>query len=133
MFMVRKELKVDSIESKIEKRALTRIGHVLRMPNDRVTKKVAIGWKPTTQRRVNRKRSQTLIDYWRTILKNAGVDPDLVELKVKDRIQWRTIINRRTEYIKEWETKMAEKTINQERPRNLRAQRMVTNETQINK
>ena len=42
MFGVRKQLGVKSIECKIEERTLRRIGHVLRMPNTRLTKKVVL-------------------------------------------------------------------------------------------
>ena len=40
MFQVRKDLGVGSSETKIEKRTLERIGHVLRMKNDRIVKQI---------------------------------------------------------------------------------------------
>ena len=44
IFEVRSQLAVDRIETKITRRALQRVGHVLRMDNKRPAKKVIIGW-----------------------------------------------------------------------------------------
>ena len=42
--MLREMLGVKSIAWKIEKRVLERIGHVMRMGNDRQTKAKVLGW-----------------------------------------------------------------------------------------
>ena len=44
MFQVGKNLGVGSLEMKTEKRTLERIGHVLRMKNDRIVKQTTLGW-----------------------------------------------------------------------------------------
>ena len=44
MFGIRKLLGIKSLRAKIERRSLQRMGHVLRMPNGRFTKKVHLGW-----------------------------------------------------------------------------------------
>ena len=41
---VRQRLGIKSVERKIERRVLERIGHVMRMENDRLTKAVVFGW-----------------------------------------------------------------------------------------
>ena len=41
---VRQRLGIKSVEWKIERRVLERIGHVMRMKNDRLTKAVVLGW-----------------------------------------------------------------------------------------
>ncbi len=41
---VRRELGVRSVRWKIEKRVLERIGHVMRMSGERMTKAVVLGW-----------------------------------------------------------------------------------------
>ena len=41
---VRQRLGIKSVEWKIERRVLERIGHVMRMENDRLTKAVVLGW-----------------------------------------------------------------------------------------
>ena len=43
MFQVGKDLGVGSLEMKIEKRTLERIGHVLRIKNDRIVKQITLG------------------------------------------------------------------------------------------
>ena len=44
MFDVRRSLGVKSVGIKVEKRVLERIGHVMRMGNERLTKAVVLGW-----------------------------------------------------------------------------------------
>ena len=44
MFGVRNKLGVKTLETKITKRVLQRIGHVLRMENGSLTKSVVLGW-----------------------------------------------------------------------------------------
>ena len=41
---VREKLGIRAVESKIEKRVLERIGHVMRMGDERLTKAVVLGW-----------------------------------------------------------------------------------------
>ena len=41
---VRRELGVKTVRWKIEKRVLERIGHVMRMGDDRMTKAAVLGW-----------------------------------------------------------------------------------------
>ena len=43
MFGIRQMLGIESLRAKIE-RSLQSMGHVLRMPNNRLTKKVCLGW-----------------------------------------------------------------------------------------
>ena len=44
MYDLRKELGVNPIRSKIEKRSLERLGHIMRMEDDRTMKAAALGW-----------------------------------------------------------------------------------------
>ena len=62
MFQVRKTLEVGSLEMKIEKRILERIGHVSRMKNDRIVEQIALGWHVTLKDQ--RKHGQTTTDYY---------------------------------------------------------------------
>ena len=41
---MRESLSIKSIRMKIEKRSLERIGHVMRMEDTRLTKKITLGW-----------------------------------------------------------------------------------------
>ena len=74
------------MEWKIERRVLERIGHVMRMENDRLTKAVVLGWWEGLEGRgkmAGRKRKTVL--YWRRVLREAGIDWTEVERLTSDR------------------------------------------------
>ena len=52
------------LEWKIERRVLERIGHVMRMENDRLTKAVVLGWWEGLEGRGKMARRKTVL-YWR--------------------------------------------------------------------
>ena len=93
MFQVRKDLGVGSLEMKIEKRTLERIGHVLRMTNDRIVKQSTLGWPVILEDQ--RKHRQTTIDYYRKTIERAGLDYECIEDLVMDRNKWRDIVKER--------------------------------------
>ena len=109
MWGVRRELEVRSMQAKIEERALRRMGHVLRMDNNRPTKQITLGWyTPPVTPILERKARHGTIEYWRKLLREAGLDADSVEHLVCDKGKWRKIIHERKMYIKEWEECQAE-------------------------
>ena len=65
MFQVRQELEIKTIETKFTKRTLERIGHVMRMKPDSLTKKVSLGWPERPKHTLFTRRTQTTLDYWR--------------------------------------------------------------------
>ena len=72
-YEVRRQLGITSIRSRVEIRALERIGHVLRMPNERMTKKVVLGrW--LEEKTENGKMTGGLIEYWKRLIGEAGED-----------------------------------------------------------
>ena len=107
MFQVRKDLGVGSLEMKIEKRTLERIGHVLRMKNDRIVKQITLGWPVILEDQ--RMHRQTTIDYYRKTIERAGLDYECIEDLVMDRSKWRNIVKEREKEINQWEHQMAEK------------------------
>ena len=54
MFGIRKGLEIESLRVKILRRSLQRMGHVLRMRNDRLTKMVCLGWYRREGRRTGK-------------------------------------------------------------------------------
>ena len=61
-----------SIARKIEKRVLVRIGHVMRMGNDRLTKAMVLGWWKELEGRckvIGQKRKTVL--YWKRLMNEA--------------------------------------------------------------
>ena len=97
MFHVRKTLGVGSLEMKIEKRTLERIGHVLRMKNDRIVKQITLGWPVILEDQ--RKHRQTTTDYYRKTIERAGLDYECIEDLVLDRKKWRNIVKEREKEI----------------------------------
>ena len=110
MFGVRNRIGEDSTSLKVEKRALARIGHILRMPNERMTKRVTLGWYPTTNHPNN---SQTTISYWRGLIKETGHDPDKVESLASNREKWKSLISERVKHLRRWEIQMVDVHRNQ--------------------
>ena len=99
MFGVRKQLTIDSMELKIEKRHLIRIGHILRMDNNRLTKQLVLGWPAPEISDQHRKARQTTIGYWKTLMRNAGQDPDTIESLALNRKKYKTFIEERVRRI----------------------------------
>ena len=103
MWAVREELGIRSIGQKIEKRVLQPIGHVLRMPNSRDCKRMVLGWYPDSRRdRRTAVQRQSTLDYWRGVLRRAGIDPDEAEEATRDRKAWRRRIHDRIRHIEQW-------------------------------
>ena len=105
---MRSKLAVDKIEMKITRRALQRVGHVLRMDNEGLARKVFIGW-PAKERTRNGSRNQTTLDYWRKLITDAADDSDTVEALTIDIKKWSRLVNRRINYTQEWDKGMAKR------------------------
>ena len=115
-YQIRKELGIPSIRCKIEKRALERIGHILRMPNTRTVKRVVLGhWKmePTQQGTLR----NGLISYWRRLVKEMGKDWTDLENLTRDRKKWKILTKERMQFIENWENEMCNVNGRQEKPR----------------
>ena len=110
MWAVREELGVHSVACTIERRTLLRIGHLLRMPNERMVKRTVFGWYPKGRKEPAEGRNKTTTpEYYRQTLRNAGVDPDTVENSALDRTAWRNLVNQRIAHIVAWERDMAKR------------------------
>ena len=55
---IRNELGVGSIRYKIEKRCLERIGHVMRMSDDRKVKAITLGWMEDLEREQGQRKKK---------------------------------------------------------------------------
>ena len=103
---VRRELGVQSVRWKVEKRVLERIGHVLRMEDGRLVKGVVLGWWDKLEevpRVLGRRRSRKTMIYWKKLLREAGVDVARIGELTADRKRWREIVRKRMKRIQEWE------------------------------
>ena len=62
---IRRELKVSTIRNKIEKAHLLRMGHILRVSDDRLAKQAVLGWnQDLVDLHKSRKERQTTAGYW---------------------------------------------------------------------
>ena len=104
MWNVRKEMRVKTMRMKVEKRSLERMGHVLRLPEDRRTRQVTFGWLSTLEtEKKEKKRYRCTPRYWLKLAKEAGWDATRVEDEAKDRKKWRAMIRDRIHHIERWE------------------------------
>ena len=108
-YEIRRQLNITSIRTKIETRCLQRIGHVLRMPNHRLTKQVGLGhWK---KERISEGRlNGGILKYWRRMVKETGENWTNLENLCKDRKRWKAIISKRRKFLREWEESMCKHT-----------------------
>ena len=101
---VRVCLGVKSVRWKIEKRVLERIGHVVRMGNDRLTKAMVFGWYEGLEgkeKKMGRKRKTIL--YWKGMLRECGVDWTDIERVCSDREGWKAKVRERMRHVDVWE------------------------------
>ena len=62
------------MRTKIEIAHLRRIGHVLRLPDDRLVKRMVLGWNAELEGLTKAKRrQQTTLSYWRKLLTDAAI------------------------------------------------------------
>ena len=103
MVDVRGRLRIRALESKIEKRVLDRIGHVMRMGDERLTKAVVLGWFERLEGRAKKigKKRKTVL-YWRKVVREAGVEPSEIEKKTRERTEWKRLVKERIEHVDKW-------------------------------
>ena len=100
---VRDCLGVKSVRWKIEKRVLERIGHVVRMGNDRLTKAMVFGWYEGLegkQKMLGRKRKTVL--YWKRVLIECGIDWTDIERMCSDRDGWKKCVDEQVRHMNIW-------------------------------
>ena len=107
---IRKELKVSTIRNKIEKAHLMRMGHILRMSDDRLVKQAVLGWNQDLEDlHRSRKKRQTTVGYWRRLLKEAGVEVESVEKLVLNRKEWKEMIQNRMRFLQSFDEQKGKK------------------------
>ena len=107
---VRERLGVKSVEWKIERRVLQRIGHVLRMGNERMTKAMILGWYECLEgrKKMPGKKRKTVL-YWKSVIKKAGRDWTDVERMIADKEEWNSVVKERMEHLYKWECQKGNK------------------------
>ena len=101
MWDVRRQLGVESIRTKIEIAHLRRIGHVLRLPDDRLVKRMVLSWNAEVEGFTKaRRRQQTTLSYWRKLLTDAAIPHENLQKIVTDRKRWNSEVNNRRKCLK---------------------------------
>ena len=87
----------------IEKRVLERIGHVMHMGNERLTKVVGLGWYGKLKRMEKvRGRKMKMVLYWVSLLREAGIDCTNVERLTRYRTVWKKLVRDRMSHLEKW-------------------------------
>jgi hypothetical protein len=111
MYDVRKELGIRSLKSKIEKRVLERMGHVLRMGKERTVRNVTVGWMEKVEGMKKSSASQRCTNqYWRKLIKEAGWTLGMIEVEARDRKAFKEKVTKRMKRIYRWEQDQEKKT-----------------------
>ena len=117
---VRRSLGVKSIRWKVEKRILERIGHVMRMEDDRMTKAAVLGWVTELEKwQKPRGRRRKTLCYWKKLLREAGADWTNLKALTEDRKKWRKFVKERMEHLDKWEMSRGHKWMGEEVQRNV--------------
>ena len=96
-------LGVKSVRLKVEKRVLERIGHVIRMGNDRLVKAMVLGWYEGLEGKDKmRGRKRKTVLHWKKLLNEMGVDWTDVERVCADRDSWKAWVRVRVSHIEKW-------------------------------
>ena len=101
---IRTELGIKSIRWKIEKRCLERIGHIMRMEDNRIVKAVTLGWMESLEsaEKVPGKKRKTML-YYKKLVKEAGMDYTRIGQMTGQRKEWRKRVNKRMKHLDKWE------------------------------
>ena len=120
MFDVRKDLGVKSLRCKIEKRVLERIGHVMRMKDDRIVKVTVLGWMEdleATEKLPGKKRKTIL--YWKKLLREAGIDWTRIGMLTQERKDWKATVKERIDHLERWELERCKRATDNNMVRNM--------------
>ena len=101
---IRNELGVGSIRYKIEKRCLERIGHVMRMSDDRKVKAITLGWMEDLEREQGQRKKKTVLCL-RKLLREGGIDYTNINKLTLKRKEWKKIVMKKMKHLEKWESR----------------------------
>ena len=80
------------------------------MSDDRIVKQAVLGWNQDLENlHKSRKKRETTVEYWRRLLKEAGVEVESVEKLVMDRKEWKEMIQNRMKYLQSFDEQKGNK------------------------
>ena len=87
---IRNQLQALSIRTKIEVAHIARMGHILRVPDVSLDKQALLGWLTTLEDKVKSKMiTSMIIPYWRKLMKEAGVQVNMIEELTSNSLDWK--------------------------------------------
>ena len=116
---VRNELGVKSVRYKIEKRCLERIGHVMRMDDERKVKAVTLGWMEDLESapKMKGKKRKTVL-YWKKLLREGGIDYTTIGKETLNRKEWKRRVMTRMKHLEKWERRGGKRNTEERGERN---------------
>ena len=101
---IRNQLQVLSIRTKVEVAHLTRMGHILRLPDVSLVKQALLGWLTKLEEKVkSKKKTLLIIPYWRRLIKEVGMEVNMIEQLTSNREDWKVIVKKRQLHMEEYE------------------------------
>ena len=108
---IRTELGIGSIRVKIEKRCLERLGHLMRMDDNRLVKCVTLGWLEDLENepKVPGKKRKTVL-FYKKLVREAGLDYTKIGAMTRDRKEWKKCVKKRIKHLYDWDKKKGKKS-----------------------
>ena len=102
--MVKRQLGVESTRTKVEIAHFKCIGHVLRLPDDRLVKRMLLGWNVELESLTKtRRRQQTTLSYWCKLLTDAAFSHKNLQEIVIDQERWNSKVNFQRKWLNMYE------------------------------
>ena len=116
---VRTELGIKSIRLKIEKRCLERLGHLMRMEDDRIVKTVTLGWMEQLEElpKVPGKKRKTVL-FYKKLVREAGWDYTKMRA-LTERKTWKRLVKERIKHLDKWEKQRGNRNQEEQIERNI--------------
>ena len=104
MASIRYQLQFSSMRTKVEVAHLTRIGHILRLPDESLVKQALLGWLSKLEDKVKSEmRTLMIIPYWVRLIKEAGMEVNMIEELTSNHVDWKIIVKKRQLHVEEYE------------------------------
>ena len=101
---IRNQLQVSSVRTKVDVAHLIRLGHILRLPDESLVKQALLGWLTTLEDKVKaKKKTLMIIPYWRRLIKEAGMEANMIEELTSNRLDWKERVKKRQLHMQEYE------------------------------
>jgi len=103
MVDIRNQLQVSSNTTKVEVAYRTRMGNILRLPDDGLVKQALLGWLNALENKVkSKKKTFMIIPYWTRLITEAELEVNMIEELTSNRLDWKGKVKKRQLHIEEY-------------------------------